>query len=166
MGRKKKNALRGMRNDLIAAWRIAPWLILLYILAMAMGCRQSGAVTDKDTYLYPHPDEYPRIWQECLQLHFTKSNNMKSLTAYYDCSCEWEGPFDSVMVAHEGLLCPECGEQVNYVGKQEWHTNIIHRMEDSEAFAEFGFLCLGCGNDDQSLFEGDTCLNCQKIAKK
>ena len=92
---------------------------------------------------------------------------MKSNSNYYECSvCDWEGPWEQAMCAHEGLLCPECGEALKFIGKQEWRSGMVCLIDEEEEFAEFGHLCLACGNDDEALFEEDCCLNCQKIGEK
>ena len=70
-----------------------------------------------------------------------------SIASYFACpGCDWEGTWDEVKKSEDGECCPECGDEVEY--------------DETEEFSECGFLCLACGNTDESLFDGAQCLNC------
>ena len=81
-------------------------------------------------------------------------------SAYFACcGCSWEGSWAEAMDGHEGLLCPECGEEIDYTGHHGFGAKAC-RIEEGEEFVELGHLCLACGNTDERLFEAGKCLNC------
>lgn len=73
--------------------------------------------------------------------------------------CNWEGPTAEADEKHEGWLCPECKEPVVPGSAWQWGGEALLSEQD-EDYSPAGYLCLSCGNTEDTLFDEEKCLNC------